>query len=161
MSYENSLAVLEPQSGYTHVVPPDKPPVTCRKMHILLIEDVYSDAILTQVALNATGIPHTLSRVKRGDEALSRLQRYQHSSREELPDLILLDLGLPGMDGFEILAELTQMPHVIRSIPLAILTVHENFEYIQSSYLLPIMDYISKPCGAAAMKSLLTRIGNR
>lgn len=137
--------------------PPRSSAAADDSLRILLVEDVQSDAILLRLALEATQIPCTIDKIQRGDEALSHLHLSQVRGLSSLPDLMMLDLGLPGMDGFELLAELSQMPVQIRSLPIVILTAHQHFEYIRKSYPLYVMDYVNKPCHAAGLRELLLR----
>ncbi|HEU5047405.1 MAG TPA: response regulator [Rickettsiales bacterium] len=127
-------------------------------LNIFLVEDVRSDALLTRIALDSTDIPFLLTKVTRGDEALSRLCVNRVCRPAELPDLILLDLELPGMDGFEILEELAKSAASLRSIPIVILTAHRQFEYIRSCYPLYVMSYIKKPCDRAQMREILQKV---
>lgn len=133
-----------------------------RSLDILLVEDVFSDAALTRIALEATGISHTLSRIKSGDEVLAHLGVRRRLPHQPLPDVILLDLGLPMMDGFEVLAEMMQASPEIRSVPIVILTAHQHFEYLRSVYpFLCIMDYINKPCSPPDMRRILSHVQTR
>lgn len=127
-------------------------------LQIMLAEDVRADAVLTKLALEATNIPVSISRIRKGDEVLSKLSHGRMCYPSRLPDLIMLDLGLPGMDGFEILDELSGMPSSLRAIPIVILTGHENFDYVRDVYPLYIVDYMKKPCSAARMTEILTRV---
>lgn len=131
-----------------------------KKLNILLVEDMHSDALLTEIAIKATEIPYSLSRIKRGDKVIPTLNLERIFHPHDLPDLIMLDLGLPGMDGFEILAELATMPAALRAIPIVILTAHEHFDYIRHTYPLCILGYINKPCTSDQMYELLLRARN-
>lgn len=128
-----------------------------KKLNILLVEDTNADALLTRIAIEQTNIPCHISRVARGDSMLSGLRSKQQLCPKEIPDLILLDLGLPGMDGFEILAELSRMSPLMRSIPIVILTTYENFEYIGKIYPLNVQAYFNKPCKTGELKAVLER----
>lgn len=125
-------------------------------LHVLMVEDEYSDAMLIKIALDAARIPYELSKIRRGDAVLPHLKISRMVS--ELPDLLLMDLGLPGMDGFEILAEMAALPAAIRHIPIVILTAHKHFEYIRSSYpSLHIIGYLNKPCTASGIKQFMVQ----
>src|SRR5690349_10773277 len=100
-----SQAVLDPEEMPKGLWP-KAIPLADDHIHILLVEDVPSDALLTRIALERTNIPFALSKIGRGDEVISRLCISQRICPSQVPDLIMLDLGLPGMDGFEILSEL-------------------------------------------------------
>lgn len=127
-------------------------------VNILLVEDIYHDALLTTIAIEATNIPFSLCKIKRGDEVLSKLRLSKRICPSETPDVIILDLGLPGMDGFEVLSEMAHMSSSIRSIPIVLLTAHQNFEYIQKTYPLYIMAYLNKPCKTESINKILLEI---
>lgn len=128
-----------------------------KPLDIILVEDMHSDAMLTKISLSASKIPYNLLLLRRGKLLIPSLWK------QRSPDLIFLDLGLPDMDGFEILAALSELPANMRSVPIVIITGHQHFEYVRKSYPLPIMGYINKPCNAQDMRDVLTRIqhGNR
>lgn len=158
MYHTPGLALMEPEEAPLHLHSA-RDEVAVRKLTILLAEDLYADAMLTKIALDATRMPYALSRIRYGNEVLSHLRARKRLCPGELPDLILLDLGLPGMDGFDILADLTQAPADIRAIPLVILTAHQHFEYLRKAYpSLHILDYITKPCASEKMKAILMRV---
>ena len=159
MFLSNSLDVMEPKSFFAPLRP-KKTKMDTAPLNIMLVEDVHADALLTRIALDATNVPFSLTRLKRGDEVISNLRISKKLCPAEIPDLIMLDLGLPGMDGFEILAELSQMSSLIRSIPIVVVTSHQHFEYVQKTYPLFVMSYINKPCNSAEMRDVLLRIRN-
>ena len=74
-----------------------------RPMEILLIEDNFTDAALTIWALERGNVRHRLTLVRDGAEALEFLLRQNRFARAPRPDLILLDLNLPKVDGRELL----------------------------------------------------------
>ncbi len=76
-----------------------------RPMEILLVEDSLSDAALTMNALEQGGVKHRMTLIRDGEEALEFLRRKGKFARAPRPDLILLDLNLPKVDGRELLAE--------------------------------------------------------
>jgi len=120
-----------------------------RPLRILLVEDTASDALLTQKSLDACDIPYKLTTLRRGMDLLPHVSEYGR------PDIILLDFGLPDMDGFEVLAELAQQPPTIRAIPIVIVTGYQNFEYVRHIYPLHIVGYLNKPCTPEDMQALL------
>lgn len=150
-----AVDVLEPEANLVMHTPKTLSLVE-PQLNILLVEDVQSDAMLTRIALDATKIPYNLSKVKRGDDVLPRLTINRVACPSELPDIIMLDLGLPVMDGFEILAEMAALPASIRHIPIVILTGHKHFEYLCNTYpYLHIIGYVSKPCPVEEIQRLL------
>jgi chemotaxis family two-component system response regulator Rcp1 len=115
-----------------------------RPVEILLVEDNPGDVELTLLALKEGKIVNNLSVAEDGIEAMAFLRReglYQGVAR---PDLILLDLNLPRMDGRETLAEIKQSPELC-DIPVVILTTSEAERDILESYKLHANCYIRKP----------------
>ncbi len=120
-------------------------------INVLLIEDVLSEKMMTRIALDAANVPYALKALTRGSEVLPYLRDTSHA----LPDIILLDLGLPDMDGFAVLTALSESNPNIRAIPIVILTGYKDFDYIRKQYSLPIVAYINKPCDPAQMQQVL------
>lgn len=113
--------------------------------HILLIEDDLGDAGLVKIALRRGHYPVTLHHVKNGFEALGFLRRigadYTEAPR---PDLILLDLNLPGRSGHEILEDVKGDP-ALRGIPVVILSTSEAERDVVKAYTLGANSFVSKP----------------
>lgn len=127
-------------------------------VNILLVEDDYSDTLLTIQGINATQVPYNLDRITRGDDVLPYLN---NCLQTKLPDLLLLDMGLPGVNGFEILENLSSAPANMRAIPIAIITGHKHFDYLSTTYSsLPIYGYLTKPLRAEAMNPILSKVLN-
>ncbi len=121
-----------------------KNPNSLQPIEILLVEDNPGDIRLTQEALKEGRIHNHLNIVRDGISALEYLTQagpYAHAIR---PDLILLDLNLPKMDGREVLAKIKTNPKLKR-IPVVILTTSKNEEDILKSYNLHANCYITKP----------------
>ena len=117
-----------------------------------MVEDNPGDARLTQEAFKQgklhkhIGTNFHINIVKDGTDALAFL--YQQGSYQDAPrpDLILLDLNLPRMSGFEVLAAIKPDPN-LRCIPVAILTTSEAHKDIIKAYELHANCYITKPIG--------------
>lgn len=113
-------------------------------IEILLIEDSPSDANLTIREFRRAEIANHLHWVEDGETAIDYLKQqgnYQDATR---PDLILLDLNLPGLDGREVLAEI-KADAVLKRIPVIVLTTSASEEDILRSYNLSANCYITKP----------------
>jgi CheY-like chemotaxis protein len=111
---------------------------------ILLVEDNEADIRLTQEVFNDSKVRNKLLVANNGEEALACLRqqgKYRGSAR---PDLILLDLNLPIMDGRELLALIKADPN-LKSIPVVILTTSKAEEDILKTYNLHANCYITKP----------------
>jgi two-component system response regulator len=114
---------------------------------ILLVEDNPADVKITQRALKESGLPVDLIVVRDGQEAVDYLFRQgNHASGGEWrsPDLILLDLNLPRMNGREVLERLRANP-TLRTVPVVVLTTSRREEDVQQMYAAGANTYIEKP----------------
>jgi len=111
---------------------------------ILLVEDNPGDVRLTKEAFEQGRIENDLHIVSDGSEALSFLSRDGEYTDVPCPDLVLLDLNLPGKDGENVLEELKDDP-ALRSIPVIVLTSSSADEDIARSYELHANAYLTKP----------------
>lgn len=113
-------------------------------MEILLVEDSLTSARLTIGALKRGHVQHRLTWLTDGSEAIEFLDRRGKFARAPRPDLILLDLELPGRDGRFILADI-KADDLLRSIPVVILTSSTSEEDIESTRRLEVDGYMTKP----------------
>jgi len=111
---------------------------------VLLVEDNDNDVVLTEEGFREARLKVNLHRVRDGVEAMAFLRRESGFESSPMPDLILLDLNLPRMDGREVLAELIADTALCR-IPVVILTTSNEAEDVQSMYQLRCSSYIQKP----------------
>jgi chemotaxis family two-component system response regulator Rcp1 len=126
-------------------------------MEILLVEDSPGDVRLTREAFReANGTAH-LHVASDGVEAMAFLKRTGTHASEPRPDLILLDLNLPRMDGREVLT-LIKEDENLRTIPIIILTTSEAEIDVMKSYQLKVNCYLSKPVELEAFYSLVKKI---
>jgi len=117
---------------------------SARPIEILLVEDNEGDARLAGEALMEAKVCNNVSWVKDGVEAMQFLRReVQYASAPE-PDVILLDLNLPKMDGREVLAEIKN-DKVLHHIPVVVLSSSTAEEDVMKSYDLHANCYITKP----------------
>jgi CheY-like chemotaxis protein len=109
-------------------------------IEILLIDDSAADVRLTIEALKEANVQKQIHVAYDGESAMEFLRQ----PGQRRPDLILLDLNLPGMDGREVLAELKGAPD-LSIIPIVILTTSRSEEDILRTYRLHANCYITKP----------------
>jgi len=122
-----------------------------RPFVILLVEDEPADAHLLKVALRGSQTAIDLRWVNDGIEALEFLRREGDCFRTAPhPDLILLDLNMPRMDGREFLAAIKQEPQ-FRDIPTVMLTTSDVERDVVASYQLGAAGYVVKPVGLAEL----------
>ena len=115
-----------------------------RPIEILLVEDSPSDANLIQISFKQAKIANNLHWVEDGETALDYLLQQGDYANTPRPDLIVLDLNLPGMDGQEVLTSVKSHP-TLKRIPVIVLTTSEDEEDILKSYELNANCYITKP----------------
>lgn len=96
-----------------------------RPMEILLIEDGLMDARVTIEALRTGQMPHRVTLVRDGQEALLFLRRQDRFAQAPRPDLILLDLNLPKISGLDLLREFRQDESLCH-LPVVVLTASEH-----------------------------------
>lgn len=113
---------------------------------ILLVEDNPDDAKLTQLAFQQAGIELEFHVATNGNQALDFLTRREPHQNAWRPDLIFLDLNLPGTDGREVL-QYVKGDVQLRRIPVIILTTSEADVDLVLSYGLHANAYLTKPIG--------------
>jgi chemotaxis family two-component system response regulator Rcp1 len=129
------------------------------QLEILLVEDSPSDARLTQETFRDINQSIHFHVAYDGVEAMAFLRREGVHVQAPRPDLILLDLNLPKMDGREVLA-LVKGHDSLKTIPTVILTTSEAEADIVKSYQLQANCYLSKPLQLDAFESLVKSIND-
>lgn len=127
--------------------------------NILLVEDNEDDVCLTREGMNEAGISANLHHVANGSECMRYLRQQGRYSDRRRPDLVLLDLNMPIMDGREVLAELRR-DESLRAIPVVMLTTSSAHEDIEAAYRLHANAYVIKPTSFDEFVSALRAIGN-
>jgi len=115
-----------------------------RPIEILLVEDNPADVRLTKENIKDYKVKNHLEVVENGVDAMDFLRKKGKFANKMRPDLILLDLNLPGKDGREVLAEIKVDPDLC-SIPVVVLTSSEAEQDIIKAYNLHVNCYITKP----------------
>ena len=126
---------------------------------ILLVEDNPGDRRLTVEALKEAKIRNELYEVENGVEAMAFLRKEGNYDAVPRPDLILLDLNLPKMDGREVLREIKEDVN-LKSIPVVILTTSEAEEDIIKTYESHANCYITKPVDLEQFINVVKSIEN-
>jgi chemotaxis family two-component system response regulator Rcp1 len=114
------------------------------KLHILLVEDNPGDVYLITHALNLGVIPKEVTVVGDGEAALGYLRRRRLFRAARRPDLVVLDLNLPRVDGRQVLAELKTDPDLM-TIPVVILSTSSAPEDISGAYERRANCFLTKP----------------
>ena len=115
-----------------------------RPIEILMVEDNPGDVRLTREALKGGKVLNQLHVVEDGVAALDFLYRRAPHQNAPRPDLILLDLNLPKMDGREVLARI-KSDDSLRIIPVVVLTTSQAEEDVLRAYRLSANCYVTKP----------------
>ncbi|MEN3309591.1 MAG: hypothetical protein V7603_5793 [Micromonosporaceae bacterium] len=126
---------------------------------VLMVEDDADDVYLTQEALRASRLRMVLHVVNDGVEAMRYLRREGEHAQRRRPDLVLLDLNLPRMDGREVLAEIKEDP-TLTEIPVVVLTTSKAEEDVAASYRHHANCYISKPVDIEQFRAVVASIEN-
>ena len=126
---------------------------------VLLVEDSPGDVRLTREAFRDANMEIRLHVASDGVEAMAFLRHEGEHASSPRPDLILLDLNLPKMDGREVLAHIKADAR-LKTIPTVILTTSEAEADILQSYRLQANTYLSKPVQLDAFDSLVKSIND-
>ena len=128
-------------------------------IEVLLVEDSPGDVRLTQEALRDANRSIRLHVASDGVEAMAFLRREGAHARAPRPDLVLLDLNLPKMDGREVLSQIKSDDN-LATIPTIILTTSHAEADITMSYELGANCYLSKPVQLDAFDRLVKSIND-
>lgn len=131
------------------------------KKTVLVVDDSDDDyEALTRVFRANINFRHTLHRCETGQQALDLLCRrgtYQDPDTSIRPNLILLDLNMPGIDGHRVLAELKGHAS-LKSIPVIIMTTSDDKRDITSCYEAGANSYIQKPTSSECLHEAVQRV---
>jgi CheY-like chemotaxis protein len=131
-----------------------------RPLTIMVAENDEDDRALVKFAFAECKLPNTVSFVEDGEQLLDYLNRYGPQKDPTLarwPDLILLDLDMPRMNGHEALKEIKEDPH-LRSIPVIIFTTSKALQDINSTYDCGANSFINKPVTYEALVQVMNAL---
>lgn len=121
---------------------------------VLLVEDNPGDVRLVREAFAATDGDHELHAVPTGEEALAVLERRAENGDEALPDIVLLDLNLPGTDGGIVLERIRSSP-ALQRLPVIVLSSSDADEDVESCYRAAANAYLAKPIAPDDLVSMI------
>jgi two-component system, chemotaxis family, response regulator Rcp1 len=128
-----------------------------RPAQLLLVEDNYGDVLLTREAFRSARLTNNLAVAGDGEQALAMLRREGNFAGQPRPDVILLDLNLPRLDGREVLSAIKNDP-ALKTIPVIVLTSSQADIDIQKSYELQANGYIVKPVTFDRLQEIVASI---
>jgi two-component system response regulator len=128
---------------------------------ILLVEDNRNDETLTLLAFKENNLPHHVDVVRDGSEALDYLfgtGKYENRDTSKQPELILLDLKLPKIDGLEVLRRIRNDKRT-ELLPVVILTSSKQEEDRLQSYQFGVNSYVRKPVDYEQFVTVVRQLG--
>jgi CheY-like chemotaxis protein len=134
-----------------------------RISNILLVEDREEDVFFFRRALQKAGLPHAVTHVSDGDEAIKYLSSqppYDDRAHYPLPDVVVLDLKMPGRDGFEVLQWLRDQK-ILKPAPVVVLTSSQRDADRQRTQELGADDYFIKPVSFPELVEVARDINSR
>ncbi len=126
-------------------------------IEVLLVEDNPDDAAITVRALERAKLRNRIRLAITGGEALAMLRREGQYASDPRPELILLDLNLPGKDGREVLAEI-KTDEALRHIPVVVVSGSQAPLDVVQSYRLHANAYVTKPIDTKEFLEAITSI---
>jgi len=126
-------------------------------VNVLLVEDNEGDIVLTTEALNQGRIKSNVSIVKDGWEAVLFLDKKEKYALEKTPDIILLDVNLPKMNGHEVVKYIKTNP-ALKHIPVIIFTTSASANDILESYANHANCFITKPVDVAEFQAAIASL---
>src|SRR5438309_1981675 len=127
---------------------------------VLLAEDDLDDVLLTQIAFSKARLANPLQVVRDGEEAIAYLKgegRFADRHQYPLPILLLLDLSMPKINGFEVLAWLRNQPR-LKHLPVAVMTSSDHDPDAVRAFEVGADSYLNKPPDAASLLGPVQRL---
>jgi len=132
-------------------------PLSSKPFEVLLVEDNPGDVRLAKEALREGAAPKNIHVAEDGVAAVEHLRSLSGARDRELPDLVLLDLNLPKMNGHEVLEEIRRDERLCL-IPVVVFTSSAAAPDIRQAYRARASCYVTKPSGYAGLVDTIKRI---
>ncbi|MEU4482677.1 response regulator [Micromonospora sp. NPDC023966] len=126
-------------------------------VRILVVDDDPGDVLMIEEALEDSDVEKIIDVVNDGQEAMEFLRREGRHTEARRPDVILLDLNMPRMDGRQVLGEVKR-DEDLRTIPIVVLTTSNADTDILGSYTLQANAYVTKPIDLDDFNDVVRRI---
>ncbi len=130
---------------------------TARQINILLVEDNEGDILLTTEALQESRLPNIPFVVKDGWEALQFLEKKGEFKNAATPDLVLLDINLPKLNGHEVLREI-RASHALKHLPVVMLSTSSSEKDRQLSQQNQASGYMTKPVNGSDIEEAWRKV---
>lgn len=137
----------------------NEPVQATRPVRILLVDDDKGDILLTTKALQSNQLLNHIDVVNSGEEALQFLRQQGQFADAKRPDLVLMDINMPGMTGIETLAEIKK-EDAIKNIPVVMLTTSRSDTDILMSYELQASCFVTKPVDLQELTKVVAAIND-
>ncbi len=128
-----------------------------RFIEVLLVEDSLADVRIAEEAIIDTGVNVNLHVVNDGEAAVRYLTQQKPYSNVITPDIVLLDLNMPKMNGHEVLDEIRNQNNM-KDVPIVLLTASECSDDVEKAHNLGINYYLRKPLQGPGLSELLTAV---
>jgi CheY-like chemotaxis protein len=126
---------------------------------VLLVEDNMDHAYLTRASFEEAHLKVNLQHVTNGEEALKFLRREPPYQDAPWPDLVLLDIHMPRVDGYDVMAQL-QADEKLRSLVVVVLTTSADELDVQRMYALGCRSFLTKPVDFAAFTQTIAKLSS-
>ena len=130
---------------------------TTRSLSVLLVDDDPGDVLMIEEALEQLDSARVVHVVNDGEEAVAFLRRLGRYADAPRPDVVLLDLNMPRMDGRQVLAEV-KADEDLRTIPIIVFTTSQAPDDVVRSYSLHANAYVTKPINLDELNDIIRRI---
>ncbi len=130
-----------------------------RPAEVLLVDDNDDDAELLLIGFQRAKVDVNIHRARNGEECMAYLRREGEFAGAAVPDLILLDLNMPRMDGREVLAEMAA-DEDLQSVPVVVLTTSAARPDVLNAYKLQCSSYIVKAVDFEEFQEVIKAIAN-
>jgi CheY-like chemotaxis protein len=134
-----------------------------RSVPILLVEEDENDILLTRRSLAKMGVSTNVRAIRNGDDAIAYLggtSRYSSRRKDRLPCLVLLELRIPGKDGFEVLEWVRSQPH-LKGLPVVVLTSSHEIQDARRAYQIGADCFLVKPLESGDQTALMSLSGQQ
>src|SRR5579872_2572943 len=130
-----------------------------RPAEVLLVEDNYGDVLLAREAFLRAKFASNLAVAGDGEQALSMLRQEDAHADQPVPDLIVLDLNLPRMDGRAVLSAIKSDPS-LRRIPVIVMTSSKADVDVRDAYALKANGYVIKPADFERLQEIVVSLAS-